>query len=185
MTMKSKLLSIVFGLAILSATGCAMLSEPGDNYRNAMTDIKNGRSEFGFVYLKRVVESGPSSSYAPAAKFAVGEHYFDNYDYYNAIETLSDYLLKYPKDKGAVFAKLLIYKMIADIKNAKISDIQHEALIKEIRKELFSKPLFLIFYDKKSPRSYKSLFKNTYLVYDYVDKIRVLRNDKIFLELSP
>jgi len=64
-------------------------------------------------------------------------------------------------------------------------DAQHDLLIKEIRKELFSKPLFLIFYDKKSPRAYRSLFKNTYLVYDYVDKIRVLRNDKIFLELSP
>lgn len=183
--MNLKISKIVFCGVLLFLAGCVSLGEPGDSYYSALSDIKEGQPAFAFIALKNVVASAPDSSYAAPAQFSVGEYYFDNSDYYNAVETLSDYLSRYPKDKGVVFAKLLIYKMIADIKNTKVADVQHDALIKEIRKELFSRPLFLIFYDKKSPRSYKSLFKNVYRVYDYVDKIRVLRNDKIFLELSP
>jgi hypothetical protein len=169
----------------LLVAGCAMLSEPGEMYNSGLQSIRDGNKPFAFMHLKSLVESDPQSPYAKEAEFAVAEYYFDISDYYNSIEMFSDYISRYPKDKGAIFAKLLIYKMLAEQKNSKVSDAQHDLLIKEIRKELFSKPLFLIFYDKKSPRAFHSLFKNTYLVYDYVDKIRVLRNDKIFLELSP
>jgi len=117
--------------------------------------------------------------------FALGEYYFDNSDYFNSIKMFSDYIHSYPKHKGVIFAKLIIYKIIAEFKNEEALGPQEDALIKEIRKELFSQPLFLVFYDKKSPRLYRSLFHNSYLVYDYVDKIKVFRNDKIFFELSP
>lgn len=170
---------------LFSHLGCARLSESGERYNEGLTAIRDGQNYFAVIHLKSVVNNDPQSPYAPSAAFALGEYYFDNTDYFNALRTLSDYIHSYPKDKGVVFAKLIIYKIITTSQNGEFSGVQESALIKEIRKELFSQPLFLIFYDKKAPRSYKSLFKNSYLVYDYVDKIKVFRNDKIFLELSP
>jgi len=183
--MKTKLLSLCLIILLLGPLGCATLSETSDRYRSAVGAIENNQPYFAVVYLKSFLKDDPQSIYAPAATFALGEYYFDNSDYFNALTTLSDFIHRYPKDKGAVFAKLIIYKIITGFKKEEDAGDQESELIKEIRKELFSQPLFLIFYDKKLPRPYKSLFKNSYLVYDYVDKMKVFRNDKIFLELSP
>ncbi len=165
--------------------GCATISETGERYRAAIQAFRDGQTYFAFMHLKAIAKDDPGSPYAPAATFALGEYYFDNEDTFNAVKTLSDYVGRYPKDKGVVFAKLIIYKIITEIKKDERLSEEQTALIKEIRKELFSQPLFLIFYDKKIPRSYKSIFNHSYLVYDYVDKIKVFRDDKSFLELSP
>jgi len=165
--------------------GCASLSSSGEQYRDGLQDIKEGRIYFAVLNLKSVIKEDPKSPYAPQSAFAVGEYYFDNSDYFNSLKILSDYIHAHPKDKGAVFAKLIIYKILTDVDKEEVLGVKEDALVKEIRKELFSQPLFLIFYDKKAPRSYKSLFNHSYLVYDYVDKIKVFRDDKIFIELSP
>lgn len=183
--MKTKSIYTFFILCSFLHLGCAHFSESADRYNAAVVAIREGKDYFAIIHLKSIVRDDPVSPYAPNAAFVLGEYYFDNSDYFNAVKTLSDYIHSYPKDKGVVFAKLIIYKIITSSKPEEPSNEQENALIKEIRKELFSQPLFLIFYDKKLPRSYKSLFNNTYLVYDYVDKIKVFRNDKIFLELTP
>jgi hypothetical protein len=167
------------------AAGCATFSTTGEQYREGMQDYKEGRTYFAILIFKSLVKDDPRSPYAPQAAFAVGEYYFDNADYFNSLKSLSDYIHAYPKHKGAVFAKLIIYKILTSVNKEEALGVKEDALVSEIRKELFSQPLFLIFYDKKAPRSYKSLFKHSYLVYDYVDKIKVFRDDKIFLELSP
>jgi tetratricopeptide (TPR) repeat protein len=169
----------------LGAAGCATVTDTGDWYRRSVESIDEGNPDFAAMYLKTILQTEPASPYAPQAAFALGEYYYDNHDYFQALKTLSKYIEDYPKDKAVVFAKLLIYKLINEFKLEEATSAQESALIKEIRKELFAQPLFLIFYDKKAPRSYKSLFRNTYLVYDYVDKIKVFRNGKIFLELTP
>ncbi len=161
------------------------MTTSGEQYRDGLRDLKEGRIYFAFLNFRSVFKEDPDSPYAPEAAFAVGEYYFDNSDYFNSLKTLSDYIHKYPKHRGAVFAKLIIYKILTDVKREDVLGVQEDTLVKEIRKELFSQPLFLIFYDKKSPRSYRSLFNHSYLVYDYVDMIKVFRDDKIFLELSP
>ncbi|HQP91072.1 MAG TPA: outer membrane protein assembly factor BamD [Candidatus Omnitrophota bacterium] len=165
--------------------GCVTLSSTTEQYREAVQDFREGREYFAVLNLKAVLKDDPQSPYAPQSAFAVGEYYYDNADYFNALKTLSDYIHNYPKHKGVVFAKLIIYKILTDVKREDVMGVKEDTLIKEIRKELFSQPMFLIFYDKKSPRSYKSLFKHSYLVYDYVDKIKVFRDDKNFIELSP
>ncbi len=177
-----KVLILIF-LSILS--GCALMSPAAEQYREGMQDFREGRPYFAILNLKSIIKDDPKSLYAPQSAFAVGEYYYDNNDYFNALKTLSDYIHEYPKHKGVIFAKLIIYKILTDVKRQEVAGVKEEGLIKEIRKELFSQPLFLIFYDKKSPRSYKSLFKHSYFVYDYVDRIKVFRDDKIFLELSP
>lgn len=182
--MKKKVL-LLWCCAALFVAGCATVSETGDRYRAAVQAFRDGQAYFAFMHLKAIVKDDPNSPYAPAATFALGEYYFDNEDTFNAVKTLSDYVSLYPKDKGVVFAKLIIYKIITEIKKDERLSEEQSALIKEIRKELFSQPLFLIFYDRKIPRSYKSIFNHSYLVYDYVDKIKVFRDDKSFLELSP
>lgn len=172
-------------LLVVAAAGCAGLSESGERYRIGTQDIRDGRFYFALINLKAILKDDPDSPYAPQSAFALGEYYFDNADFFNALTAFSDYIHRYPKHKGAIFAKLLIYKIMTDFKKDETPGEQENALIGVIRKELFSSPIFLIFYDKKSPRSYKSLFQHAYLVYDYVDKIKVFRDDKIFLELSP
>ncbi len=173
-------LALVAGMA-----GCASFSETADLYRAGVAAFEDGQTYFAIMHLRRVIEEAPESPYAPQSMFALGEYYFDNNDYFNAIKLLSSYIHQHPKDKGVVFAKVLIYKMITTFKAESALNEQEEALMKEIRKELFSQPLFLVFYDKKFPRSYRSLFHHAYLVYDYVDRIKVFRDDKLFLELSP
>jgi outer membrane protein assembly factor BamD (BamD/ComL family) len=175
---------LILSLVFLAA-GCATLSDAGERYRCGVQAIRDGRWDFALVHLKAVVDEDPNSPYAPAATFALGEYYYDHSDYFNAIKMLSSYLRLYPKDKGVVFAKLLVYKIVTEFKAHETLSGQEEALMKDIRKELFSQPLFLMFYDKKTPRSYKSLFRHNYVVYDYVDQIKVFRDDKIFLQLAP
>lgn len=182
--MKPQQILLGFLWALL-LNGCATMSEPGERFRAGVGDIRDGRYYFAVLNLKTIVKDWPDSPYAPQAAFALGEYSFDTQDNYQALTTLSNYIYRYPKHKGLVFAKLLIYRIITGFKAESDMGEQEGALIKEIRKELFSQPLFLIFYDKKVPRSYQSLFKHTYLVYDYVDKIKVFRDGKLFLELSP
>jgi outer membrane protein assembly factor BamD (BamD/ComL family) len=183
--MKKKTASFFVIVVLGFCAGCATLSETADRYRQSVLDIQEGRPYFAAISLKAILKDDPQSPYAPAVAFALGEYYFDNTDYFNALKTFSDYIHSYPRHKGVVFARLIVYKIIMDYRKEEIWGQQQIALVNEIRKELFSQPLFLIFYDKKSPRSYKSMFHNSYLVYDYVDKIKVFRNDKVFLELSP
>ena len=183
--MKIRHVSLWVLAMFLASGGCATLTETGQRYHEIVQDIREGRVYFAIVNLEAFLKDNPSSAYAPQAAFAVGEYYFDNGDNANALEALADYAQRYPKDKGVVFAKLIIYKIITGFKEGQLTDEEEAALIKEIRKELFAQPLFLIFYDKKTPRSYKSLFNKTYVVYDYVDKIKVFRDGKNFLELSP
>lgn len=175
----------IFLCLVLLLTGCATITETGERYRCAVQSFKDGQTYFSIMHLNAIIKDDPRSPYAPSAMFALGEYYFDQEDYYNSISTLSRYVRSYPKDKGIVFAKLIIYKIINEFKNSEELGEQESELIKEIRKELFSQPLFLVFYDRKLPRSYKSIFDHSYLVYDYVDKIKVFRDEKIFLELSP
>lgn len=185
MIMKNKIISHFYIYAVLCLAGCATFSQAGELYRSSIDDIHENRPDFAVIGLKNILKEYPDSPYAPKAAFALGEYYYDNGDYFNAINMLSSYIRNYPKDKGVVFAKLIVYKVIISLRKDNEKNKKQEALIKEIRKELFSEPLFLIFYDKKSPRSYRSVFSNSYLVYDYVDKIKVFRNDKDFIELTP
>ncbi len=177
--------ALVLAGCVLLSGGCATMSPTAEQYREGLQDFREGRQYFAILNLKAIVKDDPKSPYAPQAAFAVGEYYYDNGDYFNSLTTLSGFIHEHPKHKGVIFAKLIIYKILTSVKKEEALGEQEDALIKEIRKELFSQPLFLIFYDKKIPRSYKSLFKHDYLVYDYVDKIKVFRDDKIFLELSP
>lgn len=185
MKIRYKLFLCVVAAAVAGAAGCATFSPTAEQYREGLQDFREGRHYFAILNLKAVVKDDPRSPYAPQAAFAVGEYYYDNGDHFNSLKTLSGFIHDYPKHKGVIFAKLIIYKILTGVKKEESLGEQEGVLIKEIRKELFSQPLFLIFYDKKIPRSYKSLFKHSYLVYDYVDKIKVFRDDKIFLELSP
>ena len=184
-SMKMKVFSFCLTAVLMLLAGCATLSDSGQHYRETVQNIRQGQTDFAVIHLQAIVKEYPSSPYAPQATFALGEYYYDIGDYYNAIKTFSDYIHAYPKDKGVVFSKLIIYKIITSFEQEKTTGEAEDALVKMIRKELFAQPLFLIFYDKKMPRSYKSLFNYSYIVYDYVDKIKVFRNDKIFLELSP
>ncbi|MFH1691319.1 MAG: outer membrane protein assembly factor BamD [Candidatus Omnitrophota bacterium] len=183
--MKNKITSFSLFLYLLFLAGCATFTQSGEWYRMSIDDIHQDRPYFAILNLKNILKEYPESPYAPKAAFAIGEYYFDNGDYYNAINVLSNYIRRYPDDKGVVFAKLIVYKIITNFKKEDVANAQQDVLIREIRRELFSEPLFLIFYDKKSPRSYQSIFSNSYLVYDYIDKIKVFRNDKDFIELTP
>jgi hypothetical protein len=178
--------AIGLGMAfMIGVVGCATLTDSAEQYRAGVRAIADGQTYFALTYLRGVALRDPKSPYAAASLFAIGENAYDGEDYFNAIKLLSSYIRQYPKDRGVVFAKLIIYEIITTYKDQAALDEPEQALAKEIRKELFSQPIFFVFYDKKSPRSYRSLFKHAYTVYDYVDRIKVFRDDKIFLELTP
>lgn len=180
-----KLLAIII-FVFFFCSGCASVNSSSAIYRTGVQFLQGEDPVFAVPYLESFLRAQPNSPYAPSTLFVLGEIYYDNNDYFNSMRMFSNYIRNFPKHRGVIFAKLIIYKILIDVKKGETNlSIEEETLTKEIRKELFSQPLFLMFYDKKAPRRYKSLDRNTYLVYDYVDKIKVFRNDKVFLELSP
>ena len=107
--------------ALFCICGCANLSESADRYRESVQEIGEGRVYFAVIHLQSIVKDDPSSPYAPAAAFALGEYYYDQADYFDSLKTLSEYIRNYPKHKGVVFAKLIIYKIIMEVKNDTVS----------------------------------------------------------------
>ena len=147
------------------------------NYQDALEDAKGGKSDFGLVKFDNYLKEYPNSPHKQGIKFAIIEYYLQINDYQDAILNLKQYIEEYPKDKSTVFAKALAYKAISEY------GLNRE-LIEPIKEGFFSKSLFLIFSESKT-KSYTSILGNTYKIVDYIDKIQFLKNNELFLEVSP
>lgn len=174
------------GIIILcfSLPSCATLSINAE-YRNAVDYAKKQDYDKAFMKLKAFLLNNPDSLYAPKASFAIAEYYLDNNDYADAQDEFYKYLKNYPNDPGAIFAQLIIYKISVETKNIKEISLKEKEITANIREKVFSKPIFFIFFENRKSFSYRSVFGNSYTAYDYVDKLKVIRNGKLFIELKP
>lgn|GEM_PF-550527 len=163
-------------------TSCASFTSVDALYNDARHFAKEGRQDFAFLSLTELLREDSEYRYAAEAKFAIAEYYFLKSEFSMAIPELVDLLNSYPESKLSLFTKSILYKIISDVKWEKSDKTQ--ALIKEIRNEFFASPVFFVFSEFKE-KSITSLLGNTYLLKEYVDKIDIFQNDKLFLSVSP
>lgn len=184
--MINKVISKVIILVLcVFLSSCATISDSANYYRDACQQAKNKNYDAAFMRLRAVLNDNPHSQYAPKAAFAIGEYYLERRDYLDAVVAFHQYIENYPSDSGVIFAETVIYKIATEVKSIKSIPIKGRDLLEGIRKRMFSKPVFFIFSEKKKSYSYRSLFGNVYVAFDYVDKVKIMRNDQLFLELSP
>ncbi|MHA1896221.1 MAG: outer membrane protein assembly factor BamD, partial [Promethearchaeota archaeon] len=176
---------LIFSFFCLLFSSCATCSNGSRFYREAYHEARRGNYDVAFLNLRTLMVSYPDSPYAPMAAFSSGEYFLEKRDYTDAILTFYKYIKKYPDDDGRIFAELIIYKITNEIKIDKIIQLKERDIINDIKKKIFAKPMFFLFFDTEKSFSYRSLFGNVYTAYDYVDKVEIKRNGKVFLEISP
>jgi outer membrane protein assembly factor BamD (BamD/ComL family) len=184
MVIKNVKIITLFILCVFLSS-CSTLSKSGKYYHQAYAYAKNKNYTSAFLSLRTLLNNDPRSSYAPMAAFSVAEYYLEAGDYFDATIAFRKYINAYPNDEGVIFAELMIYKMATQVNPNKNLPFNERYFLDNIRKKMFAKPVFFIFAENKKSFSYKSAFGNIYSAFDYVDKIKITRNDEIFFELSP
>lgn len=134
-----------------------------------------------FMRLREIINDHPESPQAEDARFGIAEYFYYQKDYHDALIEFSRFIKKYPEGNAAIFAKIYLLKIYSDPRhNVEIE----KSLSMDIEKELYSRPLFLLFseYEKKS---YFSPLGNTYEVRSYTDRVEVYINDMVFYTVTP
>ena len=178
--MKPKYLIIL--ILVLTLTSCANIHVSGQLYQDARIYVKEGRKDFAFLSLNELLRQNPNERIASQARFGVAEYYYDIADYSQAVKEFEGFLKSYKSSKLSIFAKAYLYRMISDVKWLQNKDATE--LAESIKKEFFSKSAFFVFSEFKEVKAV-SVFSNKYVLKEYVDKIDIFRNDKLFLSVSP
>lgn len=151
------------------------------HYGKAIRSAKHKQYDFAFMELRALIRDFPENSYTKDAIFAIGEYFYLNKMYGDAIGIFRGYVEKYPQSDGAIFAKVYLLKIMEDIKNP---TPEEKIAMDNIKMDIFSEPLFLLFSEYKEG-SYKSVFQNCFRVRHYIDRIEVYRNNEIFITITP
>lgn len=167
------LLFLIFSVGILLADSGGQAE-----YDEAIQFIKVKQDDFAFLKFREIVRKYPESRFAPDALFATGEYCYDKKMYYEAIENFSAYVKNYPRTDAAVFARTYLLKIIEETDRDEID----KEVIENLERELFSKPLFLLFSQYKEA-SYKSPFRNKFTIRYYMDMIEIYKNDELFIKI--
>ncbi|MEW6101782.1 MAG: outer membrane protein assembly factor BamD [Candidatus Omnitrophota bacterium] len=178
MKLKSINAGRAFLLILFASLNLSCLSTGAERrYQEAIKEAEEGNTNVAFLILKDYLNEFPQTPYGKDIRFALAEHYIDMQAYRDAIKELKSYLTDYPEDKTMVFVRALIYKILKEYQ-------PDPELIESIESLFFSKSIFLSFSSSKT-YTYKSLLNNTYKAVDYIDRITILKNDEILLEVSP
>lgn len=180
--MKSKIsLYLLFFFLTLALSSCASFSNADRLYGQAREFAKEGRNDFAFLSLTELLRETPDYRFAAEAKFAIAEYYFLRGNYTKALRELADFLTSSPDNELAVLAKSFLYNIITDLKW--VQGEAAEELVEQIKLQFFSNPVFFIFSEFKE-KSITSLLGNNYLLKEYVDKIEIYKNGKLFFSVS-
>ncbi len=150
-------------------------------YDAAIRYIKNKQPDFALMEFRSVIRDFPNSPLAQRSIFAIAEYCYDNKMYHDAINDFTGYVKSCPDSKANVFAKVYLLKIIEEIADP---TLEEKNMFEDIKKEFFSKPLFLLFKECKET-SYQSPSRNRFKIRYYIDNIEVYRNSQLFLTLKP
>jgi outer membrane protein assembly factor BamD len=105
---------LVMGLPLLVA-GCAALMSaptpilpPEELYRTGETELGYRRYEEARTNFRKIAERHPNSSYAPKARFYIGEAYYREADFDNAVKEFEGFLAFFPRHE---IADLVQYRL--------------------------------------------------------------------------
>lgn len=181
--MKKVELTLLFmaGLVVIFCAQDLYAGEAEDMYRGAVRCIKLKQPDFAFMGFRSIARDFPDSPLAERAIFAMAEYYYDNKMYYDAIKNFTWCAKNYSDLKANVIAKAYLFKIIKEIKDPASEE---KEMAEDIKKEFFSKSVFLLFSEYKKT-SYRSALLNKFRIKHYADNIDVYRNDQPFLTLEP
>lgn len=146
-------------------------------YQAILNDIRNENLDFAYLKMNSYVKDYPASKHLKEVRFALCEYDYKFKKYKDAINKLSEYINDYRSDESAIFAKVLLYKILSEYQ-------KEPSLTETIKEEFFAKSLFLVFSESKS-KKFNSIINNSYRIINYVDKIEVIRNDELFFTVTP
>jgi len=99
----------------LLVAGCAALTPaptpilpPEELYKAGETELGNRRYEDARVNFRKIVERHPNSSYAPKARFYIGEAYYREAEFDKAVKEFEGFLAFFPKHE---IADLVQYRL--------------------------------------------------------------------------
>lgn len=170
----------LFVMSMGNAYGWVLGWGGGIQYDKARYAVKHKRYDIALMEFRSVVKDFPNTAYARESVFAMGEYYYDNKAYYDAIGVFSDYLKNYPNSNGAVFARAYLLKIMEGIQRPVEED---KKAIDDMKKAFFSKPVLLLFSNYKE-RSYKTAFRNKLKIRYYLDAIEIYRNGQLFVKIT-
>lgn len=105
---------LVIGLLLLGG-GCAWLTPaptpilpPEELYKTGETELNNRRYEEARLNFRKIVERHPNSSYAPRARFYVGEAYYREAEFDKAVREFEGFLAFFPRHE---IADLVQYRL--------------------------------------------------------------------------
>jgi tetratricopeptide (TPR) repeat protein len=160
---------VIFCEPILNAADADIL------WNEAVANVKEGENDFAFINFHMLVETCPDYRKRSAAEFSLGEYYFTQKNYRSAIEEFEKLYTAYPKCQEALIAMAYLYKIAREAGRNDAAD--------EYRKKMIvARPVSFIFKDKESLR-YLSGFQHKYNVVRYIDRIEILMDGKLFVEV--
>lgn len=172
---------LFIGCIFFSFIAPALAGQSGRaQYEKATQLVKRGQYDFALLAFRSIIRDFPESKYAQEAKFALGEYFYRQKAYFEAIQNFTEYIKKYPDTTAAIFAKAYLIKIMESME--KPSQKEKE-LIDKIKMDFFSKPLFLLFSEHREV-SYKSALANDFTIRYYIEDIEVYINDKPFIKIT-
>ena len=149
-------------------------------YDEAVRCVKARETDFAFMGFRNVVRDFPETWFGRESIFAIAEYYYNNKQYEDAISQLKEYINNKPDPRGCVFAKLYLLKIIDQMDNP---DAEDKAMSLDIKKELLSKPYFLVLTEYKKT-SYISPFQNRFTIKRYPGNMDIYRDAELFVRLT-
>ncbi|RKY31327.1 MAG: hypothetical protein DRP74_05150 [Candidatus Omnitrophota bacterium] len=188
--MKERFLYLTVLVLIFSSLSCAAVSNKISDgiysvrlknkeplFFEALQDAKAGNKDFAIMKFAEFLRMNPNTIYAKDIKFAIAEYNLEAKNYVGAIPQLAAFIEEYPEGTRTMLARALLYKAL--------SDYGEETMTEEYMTEhFFAKCLFLIFSESKA-RYYVSILDNVYKIVDYIDKVKIFKNDELYLEITP
>src|SRR4029453_6244282 len=122
---------LVISLLLLGG-GCAWLTPaptpilpPEELYKAGETELNNRRYEEARLNFRKIVERHPNSSYAPKARFYVGEAYYREAEFDKAVKEFEGFLAFFPRHE---IADLVQYRLAMSYYDQMRSVEQDQAL---------------------------------------------------------
>ena len=93
-------------LFLFRAQGATGLSSRGrGRYEKAVQFIKRSQYDFALLEFRAIIREFPESRYAQASLFGIGEYFYNQKLYYEAMRNFTRYIETYPESDGAIFAR--------------------------------------------------------------------------------
>lgn len=172
---------VVAGIIFIFGAQGLYAGEAGARYSEAVRCIKAKQPDFAFMEFRGIIRDFPKSPLAQKSIFAMAEYYYDCGMYRDAIDNFTWCAQDYSDLKANVIAKAYILKIIKEIKEPAFEE---KKMVEDIKREFFSKSLFLIFSEYKKT-SYRSASLNKFRIKHPAGNIDVYRNDQLFLTIKP